>query len=162
MAGSVRENYLTAEVMSAPPQKLHLMLIEATLRSAHRARSLWRDHQDEPALESLLHAQEILNQLLGGMKREVSPDLVAKVASVYLFVYRRLVEAGQSHDETCLADAIRVLEIERETWRQVCEKLAAPAVRHEQDRPSAVPPPKFAALSGMHEFDLPAGLSLEA
>jgi hypothetical protein len=56
----------------------------------------------------------------------VAPELVANVAAVYNFVFRSLIEAGLKRDAGKLENAVRVLEIERETWRQVCERLGAP------------------------------------
>lgn len=54
-------------------------------------------------------------------------DLARRVSALYEFVFRSLVKAGYRHDEESLGDAIRILEIERETWRQVCDKLATNA-----------------------------------
>ena len=39
---SVRDRYLNAEVMTATPQKLQLMVVEAAIRSCEKARSFWR------------------------------------------------------------------------------------------------------------------------
>ena len=47
MQASAQSNYLETEVMTAPPQKLQLMLVEAAIRSAERARAMWREEDDE-------------------------------------------------------------------------------------------------------------------
>jgi flagellar secretion chaperone FliS len=162
MPSSARDNYLTTEVTTAPPQKLHLMLIEAALRFSERARRHWEAHEDELALDSLLHAQEVVNELMCGLNRELDSALVGKAAALYLFVFRCLVEAGHRHDGKKLADAIRVLEIDRETWRQVCEKMA---VHHDVDGPTTVGPQMgLPGLSGNDDFSSApmSGFSLEA
>ena len=123
MSPSAQENYLETEVMTAKPQKLQLMLVEAAIRSVERTREHWRADRQEEAHETLIHAQRILTELIAGLNREVSPELVRKVAAVYLFVFRTLTDAGVRHDEKALEDTLRVLEIERDTWRQVCRKL---------------------------------------
>lgn len=123
MESSARESYLVTEVMTATPQKLQLMLIEAALRSAERARQKWQTQDDEQACEALIHAQQIISELLAGLDREVDSGLVKRVASIYLFVFRTLMEANGERSEEKLNDAIRVLQVERETWRQVCERL---------------------------------------
>lgn len=155
------ESYLAMQVRTAPPQKLHLMLLDAALRSARRTADQWRDGQDEGAFESLLHAQEVVNELICGMKLEEGPELARKVGAIYAFIYRSLVEAGRRHDQKSLDDAVRILEIERETWRQLCEKLASTGPDSSHTR---VPPPKSPVLAGREDLDfLPsAGLSLEA
>ena len=62
-------------------------------------------------------------EMLAGMDREAGGDLAKRVSAVYEFIFRSLVKAGHRHDEKSLGDAIRILEIERETWRQVCTSL---------------------------------------
>lgn len=148
---SPRDNYLSAEILTAPQEKLHLLLIEAALRCCHRAKQHWLAGQEIQATEALIRAQEIAAEMLAGLKREAAPELVAQVAAVYGFVYRSLVEAGLLHDEAKLGGAIRVLEIERETWRQLCDRLSgkdagqsakAPPMPHFQS-PTAAAAPGF-------------------
>jgi len=156
MTHSATEDYLATEVMTAAPQKLQLMLIEAAIRSAERARQNWRDGNNEAAMEALCHAQKVVSELLSGLNREVDPKLVGKVASVYLFIFRSLAEAGYQHDEKKLDDALRVLNMERETWRLLCEKLGGnepPACT-----PAPIAPPDQATTAPAAD----SGLSLEA
>ena len=47
MSETPQDNYLVTEVMTAPPQKLQLMLVEAAIRSIERARQAWREDDDE-------------------------------------------------------------------------------------------------------------------
>jgi flagellar secretion chaperone FliS len=162
MRTSVRDNYLTAEVQTAPPQKLHLLLIEAALRCCERVRQHWRANQDDLALEPLIHAEEIVSELVCGLNRQANEELARKLAALYLFVFRCLVDAGYRHDERKLADAVRILEIERETWRQACAKLA---VRRTLDGPAAISPPLgFPGPAGQDPTDSlsSSGFSLEA
>jgi flagellin-specific chaperone FliS len=73
---------------------------------------------------------------------------VQRIASVYNFIFRALVDANRRRDERKLDEALRVLSIERETWRLVCQQATGP---EKEDHPlSAVPPPlsqKFPSAS---------------
>jgi flagellar protein FliS len=122
-----RDHYLASQVKTATPQKLQLLLIDSALRSANRARQYWQQGRDDLAVQSLLNAQDVVAQMLAAIDREAGGDLAQRVAAVYAFIYRCLVRAGHRHDEKGLADAVRILGIERETWRQLCDKLAAEA-----------------------------------
>ena len=161
MSTSARESYLVTEVMTATPQKLQLMLIEAAIRSTERARQQWRD-DDEQAIESIIRAQDIIGELLASLDQEVEGDLTKKVAAVYLFVFRTLMEASFDRDEQKLDDALKVLAIERDTWRQVCEQLGS---RMQPDgeaaNRTAVPPPKL-TCDLPAAYDSPGSVSLEA
>jgi len=132
MQPSAPRSYLVTEVLTATPQKLQLMLIDAALRSAGRARQHWQEGRQEQACEAMIHAQQVVGELLGALDHEIQPELTRKVAGIYLFVFRSLTEANLRGESAKLDDAIRVLREERETWRQVCEKLSgeAPADSH--------------------------------
>ncbi|MCR4413528.1 MAG: flagellar export chaperone FliS [Thermoguttaceae bacterium] len=168
MTASIRENYLVTEVLTATPQKLHLMLVEAAIRAGQQARQHWRSGDNEAASEALIRAQEIMSELVAGLNREVEPDLVRRVASVYLFIYRSLMEANFLRDESKLADALRVLEIERQTWRAVCEKLGndqpvaprADAAELQITAPKAPIPPPAVELPAAPDYA--GGFSLDA
>lgn len=135
-----RDTYFDTQVLTAPPQKLQLMLLEGALRFARQAAEHWRGGRIYEGGEALIGCQNIVAELMRVLKPEVAPALVEKVSSVYRFVFRTLVEAGMKRDAGKLADAVRLLEIERDTWRQVCERLAT----HDQ-APNAVPTPHLAS-----------------
>ncbi len=171
MPTQVHDNYRTADVTTAPPQKLHLMLVEAVIRLTERARQHWRAGRDEPACEDLIRAQEILGEMLGGLNDQACPELAGKVAGVYQFAYRALMEANVRRDEAKLAEALRVMEIERETWRLVCERLgpspasdgaSAAAASLEQAAGSPSGPSNVPPTRSMADAFSGGGLSLEA
>ena len=120
---AAREEYLTTEVFTAAPQKLHLMLIEAAIRFARQAERHLQAREYEPAFQALIRSQEIVTQLIAGLAPNLESPLVRRIGSVYAFVHRTLIHASVRRDDRKLAEAIRVLEIERETWRLVCERL---------------------------------------
>lgn len=159
MQSSIRDNYLETEVMTATPQKLQYMLIDAAIRNLQRGKHLRAENQHDQACEALIRAQEIVTQILTGLNREVDAQLTRKVASIYMFVFRTLNEAQVGHDVAKLDECIRVLEVERETWRLLCEQL-------EQEEPSenaaaratlsAEPTPDTPAASGPPSPKMPS------
>jgi flagellar protein FliS len=122
MQSSATDRYLQTEVLTASPQKLQLMLLDAAIRSAERAgRHLDAGKVDE-AHDALVHAQQVVTGLLGGLNRDAHRSLAGKMAAVYVFVFRSLVDADIGRDRKRLDDALRILRIERETWRRVCQQ----------------------------------------
>ena len=160
-------SYIETEVMTASPQKLQLMMIEAAIRFARRAKVHWEDGKDEEACEVLIRAQQVMSELLGGLNREASPQLVGKIASVYVFVFRNLMEAALERDVEKVDGAIKVLEAEQETWRQVCQKLAAekPNEIHQTVKPAPLgnfTAPIIPAQSTSFDTESNSGYSFEA
>ncbi len=123
MQQPIRASYLETDVMTATPEKLQTMLIDGAIKNLQRGRLLWNDNRDEEACESLIRAQQIIAQILAGFRREVDAELARKVAAIYLFLFRTIGEAQNARDEGRLEQCIRVLDVERQTWRLVCEKL---------------------------------------
>ena len=124
---TARKNYLQAEVQTATPQKLRLMLIEAAIKNIHRTKKAWEEERYEAGFESLSLAQDIVAELLSSLDKESNPELSGKIASIYVFIFRCLSEGGMKHDQQKMDDALRVLNSERETWKQVCEKFGSSA-----------------------------------
>jgi flagellar secretion chaperone FliS len=157
------DSYLANEVMTAAPQKLQLMLIEAAIRSVQAARRHWRENENQPAFQCLIRAQKIVGEILSSLDFEDRSDLVKNVAGIYLFILRNLMEAATDRDEKKLDDAARILDIERGTWRKICDNLGGKSAEGAGDSASAsakihAPASAFDSLGGSS----PAGFSLEA
>jgi flagellar protein FliS len=151
---SARHKYLEHEVLSAAPQKLQLLLIEGAIRHTQRAKMLWRANS-EAAGEAIVKAQEIVAQVLAGLSPDRGQPLAGRLAAVYTFVFRTLTAAHLQQTEQSLDDALRVLEIERETWRQVCQQLGI-------DRAEASPAaPHFGNSLGQSDREATSGVSFE-
>jgi flagellin-specific chaperone FliS len=65
------------------------------------------------------------------MNPEHGRELVRRVAGVYLFIHRTLSAAHLEHDAQKLDEALSILEVERETWQQVCLQLGKDTRRAE-------------------------------
>ncbi len=130
MPQSARNSYLETQVLTATPQKLRLMLIEGAIRFARRAQSAWDDNRNE-ALESLRRCRSIVSELLAAVQPDES-ELPRLVAGVYVFLFQALTVAQSTGDRRKLDDVLRILDIERETWRQLCNELPdSPAASRE-------------------------------
>ena len=125
MYKKARDNYLQGEVFTATPQKLQLLLIEAAMKNIHRTKQAWLDRRFDDGFESLTRAQDIVAEILCSLDVEGNPEIAKKLASIYIFIFRRLAEGGMEHSQEKLDDALRVLGSERETWKLVCEKFGS-------------------------------------
>ena len=164
MHSDPRSSYLESQVLTATPQKLRLMLIEAALGAARQALSYWEQQSHADANIALIRCREIISELLSAIKPD-DTELTRNVAGIYLFLFKTLAEAQLHRDRSKVAEAIRVLEIERETWRDVCERMPhAPAGENGEDRPREITSSDAAAVLGNFDSggDLSSGLSLDA
>jgi flagellar protein FliS len=116
-------DYRSTEILTAPPQKLHLLLLEGALRFVRRTELAWQEGRYADGYQHLERARAIVAELIAGIRRDIWPEVAGKVLALYQFVYLTLAEAGLLQNLAKLRDAARVLEIERDTWRQLCEQM---------------------------------------
>lgn len=129
MSATARDVYLEAEVRTATPQRLRLMLIDGALRFARQSLERWENEQQREArFTALVRCREIVSELYGTIKTD-GLSVTEHVKAIYLFLYRQLAAASFSNDPQQVRDVIGVLEEERETWQRLCEKMPEPPPR---------------------------------
>lgn len=122
--GENRENaYLRDAVMTATPEQLQLMLYDGCIRFAKQARDAIERRDYETSYERLTRAQHIVLEMQSGLNYDVNRELCERVASIYGFLYRKLIDACVQRDVQAIDDALKVLSIERETWQILVDKV---------------------------------------
>jgi flagellar secretion chaperone FliS len=127
--------YLDSKVLTAPPHRLHLMLIEGAIRFSRQAEKELQAGNAVAASPFLMRVLDIVGEMLAGV-RSTKSEINDKLAAVYWFIFRRASEATMEHDQQALAEVLQLLEFERETWQKVCEKVGAGS-----SASAVVPPP---------------------
>jgi len=122
MIPTTSDAYLETQVLTATPQRLRLMLIDGAIRRAHSAQIALAESNLNQAFGDLGRCRDIVAELMSGIDANQSP-LNRQILSVYTYLYSTLVDIGVSPDSSRLSDVLRVLEEERQTWREICEKM---------------------------------------
>ena len=133
--------YLRNVVMTASPEQLHLMLLDGAIRFATQGRAAIVAGNIDAMFTALERAQRIVLELSSGLRREVDPLLVDRMAALYTFIFRRLTEANLHRDTQAADDALRILRHQRETWSLLLDKLAkgSPALHGTNPQPVSAP-----------------------
>ncbi|MBN1344138.1 MAG: flagellar export chaperone FliS [Phycisphaerae bacterium] len=137
MGAGASNQYLRNQVMTASPEQLQMMLYDGAIRYARQGRDAVARNDIESSFNHLTRAQRIVLEMLNGLRPEVNADLCTKMASLYNFVYRRLVDGSVNKDLEAIDDALKILEYQRETWALLLKKLA-----EERGQPTAKAPPE--------------------
>ena len=124
MAATGTDLYLQTAILTAPPEKLQLMLFEGAIRFVSQAKDKMQEKNYEASCELLCRAQNIILELLCGLRPELNPSLCGRLAGIYSFIYRRLVDANSHRDLTACGDAISLLTAQRDIWLELLDKLA--------------------------------------
>jgi flagellar protein FliS len=117
------QEYLRTKVMTASPAELRLLLLDGAIRFAEQAREGLEQKKPEQAYDGSRQCRAILTELTSGLRTEIAPELCDRLSSLYLFLYKSLVEAMSQRDAEGVRKIVEVLTYERETWRLAMEKL---------------------------------------
>jgi flagellar protein FliS len=142
MSNQVAQNYLRTKVFTATPEQLQLMLYDGAIRFGEQARVALQQKSFEQSFTLLTKAQKIMMEMSASLKHDVAPELCGKLASLYNFVYRKLVEANIQHTMQPLDEALNILRYQRETWTLLLQQLGkqkagAAATRIDMPAPDA-------------------------
>ncbi len=126
MSESTVDNpYLRDAVLTATPEQLQLMLYDGAIKFALQGRDALGAKDYERSCDRLTRSQDIVLEMFNGLNHDVNPELCGRMASLYMFIYRKLIDANVQHDVTALDDAVKILRMERETWQMVVDRIAA-------------------------------------
>ena len=117
------QEYLETQVMTASGPQLHLMVIDGAIRHAKRAEAALEANDFETAHFALNSSRDFVAELMSGLDDSHDPLLVERLNSLFLFVFKNLISADQKHDPQLVRDAVRVLDLHRETWVQLMDRL---------------------------------------
>jgi len=118
------QEYLKTKVMTASPEMLTLMLWDGAIRFAEQGKEAIQKKDIEGSYKSLLRSQRIITELTTNLRHDVDPDLCGKLAALYNFIYRRLVDANLTKSVQLVDDALEIMRHQRQTWVMLMDKLA--------------------------------------
>lgn len=142
MANPLAHNYLKTKVFTATPEQLQLMLYDGAIRFGEQARMALEQGKYDQSFELISRTQKIIAEMTASLRHDVSPELCGKLAALYNFVYRKLIEANIDHKVESLDEALEILRYQRETWVLLLDQLgktkaAAAASKLDLPEPSA-------------------------
>lgn len=116
-------NYLRTKVFTATPEQLQLMLYDGAIRFTEQGKQALTQKNYEASYNALSRAQKIITELQCGLRHELAPDLCGRLAALYNFVFRKLMEANIHHNIASADEALTILKYQRETWVMLLDQL---------------------------------------
>jgi flagellar protein FliS len=112
-----QQKYQEAQVRTASPQELMLMLLDGAIRYADEAKSKLGGREYAESCTLLIRAQRILVELIGALPPEdLAPDIYRMLSGHYWFAHGRLVRANIDHEPRWIDEAVFVVSRIRENW----------------------------------------------
>jgi flagellar protein FliS len=111
--------YTQNSVLSAPPERLVLMLYDGALRFLGQAAMGMREGTVQQANGRLRRAEAIIDELIATLD-PAAGEIAARLGSIYVFCRRTLIEAQLAQDATKVDAVIRLLGELRSAWADIC------------------------------------------
>jgi flagellar protein FliS len=121
-APNPREAYLSASVTTASPGQLLVMLYERLVLDLQRATDALRTDEPSQAHAPLLHAQDIVLELVSSLRVDAW-DGAPGLAALYDYLYSELVRANVRKDLAAAEFCLGAASVLRDTWREAAGQL---------------------------------------
>jgi len=130
--------YTESSVLTAPPERLVVMLYDGAGRFLARAAAAIRDGDARAAGESIRRAHAILDELLATLNQDAG-EIAERLESIYLFCKRALTEAQLKRDPEGVERIAGLLAELREAWAQIAGAAAAGAAGAAEGEAASAP-----------------------
>jgi flagellar protein FliS len=117
------DEYLESKVTTATPYQLHLMVIDGAMRHARAAQAAFEQKNPREARVRLAQSRQFVAEILSGLDEKEMAEVVVRLKAIFIFVLRNLVQADLQHDPQLVADSLSILEMHRDTWLALGERL---------------------------------------
>jgi flagellar protein FliS len=115
--------YLRTRVLTATPEQLQMMLYDGALAFCQQARAALTERNYEQSYSLISKVQKIVVELNCSLKPELAPELCQRLSALYVYAYRKLIEANTRRTIEALDEAVNILRYQRETWAMLMEQM---------------------------------------
>jgi flagellar protein FliS len=128
MSHSAQDAYLEGRILSADPLELVRLLYQGCSDAVREARRCLAEGDIATRSRRISKASEILTELIASLDRQRGGEIAERLALLYDYMQRRLIEAHLRQSDEPLAEVLGLLMTLGEAWAGV----------QAQSRPAAV------------------------
>jgi len=114
--------YRQAQVETATPAQLLVMLYDGAIRFLSIAREKMESRDLESRHTNLIKAQKIIAELLSSLDMKRGGEVAANLQRVYTFMLQQLVEANINDKVAPIDEVLGMLRELRESWADVAQQ----------------------------------------
>ncbi len=117
--------YYQTNVQTSDQLTLIIMLYDGMVRFLRKAESRAEANDIEGTHNYLMRSKDIVNELLSTLRVENTGEIGKNLRELYLYMFRRIVEANLRKDPEVIRELIKVAETLRQGWNQLRQQNAA-------------------------------------
>jgi flagellar protein FliS len=146
------DTYLEDRILSADPVELVHMLYQAASTAIGDARRHLAEGRIKERAAAISKACDILLELTTSLDYERGGALSERLANLYGYMHRRLIEANFKQSDDCLAEVARLLATLEEAWEAVRQNAHHTEQRESSWIPAISQEPQLAHASNGWSF----------
>ena len=137
MWNSGHDAYLESRVLTADPLELVNLLYQACTQAVREARYHLADGRIAERSREINKACEIVIELAAALDHERGGEISQRLALLYDYMQRRLLEANMQQSDAPLADVLGLLSTLAEAWAGIRKPEEKPVVESPWSQPVA-------------------------
>ena len=127
------KQYQKANIETASREQILIMLYDGAIQFLNKAKVAMQNKDYEAIHNNLIGAQNIIQEFINSMDREVAPQLAENLISLYEYFIRRLIQANMKRQEEPIDEVLKYLKSLKATW----EKAIILAQKEQQEQASS-------------------------
>ena len=140
MWNSGHDAYLESRVLAADPVELVSLLYQACIQAVREARCYLAAGQIAERSREINKACAIVIELATSLDHERGGEISQRLALLYDYMQRRLLQANMQQSDAPLADVLGLLNTLSEAWAGVRKPEEKPVVENVKPQPAAESP----------------------
>ena len=112
------KQYQKSSIETASREQILIMLYDGAIQFLNKAKIAMENKEHEAIHNNLIGAQNIIQEFINSMDREVAPQLAENLISLYEYFLRRLVQANMKRQIEPIDEVLKYLKSLKATWEQ--------------------------------------------
>ena len=112
------KQYQKSSIETASREQILIMLYDGAIQFLNKAKLAMQNKEFEAIHNNLMSAQNIIQEFINSMDREVAPQLAENLISLYEYFLRRLVQANMKRQVEPIDEVLKYLKSLKATWEQ--------------------------------------------
>ena len=115
------KQYQKSSIETASREQILIMLYDGAIQFLNKAKVAMNNKEYEAIHNNLIGAQNIIQEFINSMDREVAPQLAENLISLYEYFIRRLVYANVKKQIEPIDEVLKYLKSLKATWEKAIE-----------------------------------------
>ena len=122
------KQYQKLKIETASREQILIMLYDADIQFLNKAKVAMQNKDIEASNSNIISAENIIQEFISSMDREVAPQLAENLISLYEYFLRRLIYANIKHKIEPIDEVLKYLKSLKATWEKAIEMAKKEAV----------------------------------